>query len=128
VKGRLLTIKEWEGVARDAGFNSGKMAVLCSLSERQLQRLFQQHLKCTPSRWLRNLQCRLAKQLISQGYSNKAVATELKFSSQSHFCREFKKVFGTSPQTFAPGRDGNTPASHKISPESWTALEQRTAQ
>jgi AraC-like DNA-binding protein len=123
VEGRLLTIKEWEEVAREARYNPAKMAALCSISERQLQRLFQQHLKCTPSRWLRQLQCRLAKQLISQGYSNKAVASELKFSSQSHFCREFKKVFGTSPQTFAPSPDKASAASHKISRESWIALE-----
>ncbi len=123
VEGKLLTMKEWEEVARKADYNPGKMAALCSISERQMQRLFQQHVKCTPSRWLRDLQCRLAKELISQGYSNKAVASELKFSSQSHFCREFKKVFGTSPQTFARAQDGNPPASRKISRESWTALE-----
>ncbi len=116
-------MKEWEEVAREADFNPGRMAALCSISERQLQRLFQQHLRCTPSRWLRNLQCRLAKQLIAKGYSNKAVATELKFSSQSHFCREFKKVFGMSPQTFAPAHDSSAPSSHRISRESWSALD-----
>jgi AraC-like DNA-binding protein len=123
VEGKLLTMKEWEEVARKADYHPGKMAVLCSISERQMQRLFQQHVKCTPSRWLRDLQCRLAKQLISRGYSNKAVAAELKFSSQSHFCREFKKVFGKSPQNFARAQHGNPPASRKISRESWTALE-----
>src|SRR5512139_1278294 len=97
----LLTIKEWEQVAREAEFNPARMACLCSVSPRQLQRLFRQHLRCTPSQWLRELQCRLAKQLIAQGYSNKMVAAELKFSSESHFCREFKKVFGTAPQTYA---------------------------
>ncbi len=120
----LLTMKEWEQVAREADFNSAKMASLCSISERQLQRLFKQHLHCTPSRWLRELQCRLAKQLISQGYSNKAAAAELKFASESHFCREFKKVFGSSPQTFAPSHGGflETKPSHKISKTSWNAL------
>jgi AraC-like DNA-binding protein len=51
---------------------------------------------------LRELQCRLAKQLISQGYSSKAAAAELNFATDAHFCREFKKIFGTSPQSFAP--------------------------
>jgi len=120
-------MNEWEEVARESHYNPGKMAALCSISERQLQRLFQQHLKCTPSRWLRQLQCRLAKQLLSQGYSNKAVAAELRFSSQSHFCREFKKVFGTSPQTFAPAQDKTSPAAHKISRESWIALKRPPA-
>jgi AraC-like DNA-binding protein len=78
------------------------MASLCAISERQLQRIFRRNFDCTPSHWLRDLQCQLAKELIAQGYSNKAAAAELKFASQSHFCREFKRVFGASPQTFAP--------------------------
>ena len=125
----LLTMKEWEQAAKEADFNAAKMASLCSISERQLQRLFRKHLHCTPSRWLRDLQCRLAKQLISQGYSNKAVVTELKFSSESHFCREFKKIFGTTPQSFAPPHaagDANRPPLHKISTQSWEVLSNQT--
>jgi GNAT superfamily N-acetyltransferase len=34
-------------------------------------------------------------------YSNKAVAAQLGFATDAHFCREFKKHFGASPQTFA---------------------------
>jgi AraC-like DNA-binding protein len=94
--------QKWEQLAREADFNSAKMASLCAISERQLQRIFRRNFDCTPSHWLRVLQCRLAKELIAQGYSNKAAAAELKFASQSHFCREFKRVFGASPQTFAP--------------------------
>jgi AraC-like DNA-binding protein len=122
--GSLLTIEQWEQVAREADFNPSKMASLCSLSERQLQRLFRKHLHCTPSHWLRELQCRLAKQLISQGYSNKAAAIEVRFATESHLCREFKKIFGTSPQSFAPSRAGNLKTSpvHRISKKSWHAL------
>jgi AraC-like DNA-binding protein len=121
VTGSLLTIEQWEQVAREADFNSAKMASLCSISERQLQRLFRQHLHCTPSRWLRELQCRLAKDLITQGYSNKAAANELKFANESHFCREFKKVFGTSPQSFAPQnvQSLNPDPSLKLSDRTW---------
>jgi AraC-like DNA-binding protein len=128
VNGSLLTIEQWEQVAREADFNSAKMASLCSISERQLQRLFRQHLHCTPSHWLRELQCRLAKDLIGQGYSNKAAANELKFANESHFCREFKKVFGTSPQSFAPPHTSefNTTSSLKLSKNSWNVLRGRT--
>jgi AraC-like DNA-binding protein len=121
--GSLLTIDEWEQVAREAGFSSARMAELCAISERQLQRLFRKHLRCTPSHWLRELQCRIAKQLISQGYSNKAAAAEVKFATESHLCREFKKVFGTSPQTFAPLRSrGVKAAVRRISKRSWHAF------
>jgi AraC-like DNA-binding protein len=123
--GSLLTVEEWEQVAREADFNPAKMATLCCVSERQLQRLFKKHLRCTPSHWLRELQCRLAKQLISQGYSNKAAASELKFATESHLCREFKKVFGTSPQTFSPGnasRNVKAQSQSRISKRSWAVL------
>ena len=102
----LLRTQAWEQVAKEADYHPAKMAALCAISERQLERIFKKRIKCTPSRWLRELQCRLAKQLIAQGYSNKAAAADLSFSNESHFCREFKKVFGASPQTFAPNHLG----------------------
>jgi AraC-like DNA-binding protein len=104
--GLLVRVQEWERVARAADFRPTRMAALCSISERQLERVFKRHLNCTPSQWLRELQCRLAKELVAQGYTSKAAAAELKFATDAHFCREFKKVFGTSPQTFAPNRLG----------------------
>ena len=96
--------QDWERVAIEADFKPAKMASLCSISERHLQRIFKKHLHCTPSQWLRELQCRMAKSLIAQGYSSKAAAAELKFATDSHFCREFKKMFGAPPQSFAPNR------------------------
>ena len=98
--------RDWQQVAKQAEFKPAGMAVLCSISERQLQRLFKKRFHCTPRRWLRDLQCRLAKELIAQGYSTKAAAAELGFATEAHFCREFKKVFGASPQSFAPNQIG----------------------
>ncbi|MGO8699780.1 MAG: helix-turn-helix domain-containing protein [Limisphaerales bacterium] len=91
-----------EQLAQDADFKVEKMASLCGISERQLERIFKRNFGCTPREKLRSLQCQLAKELIAQGYSNKAVVAELKFASQSQFCRQFKRVFSASPQTFAP--------------------------
>jgi AraC-like DNA-binding protein len=102
MSGMVVRTQDWEQMARQAEFKPAKMATLCSMSERHLQRIFKKHLQRTPSQWLRELQCRLAKQLISQGYSSKAAAAELNFATDAHFCREFKKVFGTPPQSFAP--------------------------
>jgi AraC family transcriptional regulator len=98
----FIGTEKWEQLARQAEFDLGRMAAMCAISERQLQRVFKRRFKCTPSQWVRHLQCRLAKLLISQGYSSKAAAAELKFATESHFCREFKKFHGSSPQTFAP--------------------------
>jgi AraC-like DNA-binding protein len=102
MSGKVVRTQDWEQVAKQAEFKPAKMATLCSMSERHLQRIFKKHLQRTPSQWLRELQCRLAKQLISQGYSSKAAAAELNFATDAHFCREFKKIFGTPPQSFAP--------------------------
>jgi AraC-like DNA-binding protein len=97
---------DWERLSNEAEFRSAKMASLCSVSERHSQRLVKKDMGCSPTQWLRSLQCRLAKELISQGYSSKAAAAELKFATDAHFCREFKKVFGVSPQSFAPSHLG----------------------
>ncbi len=106
MSGMALETQDWERVAREAEFRPNRMASLCSISERHLQRIFRRYLRCTPRHWLRGLRCRLAKELISQGYSSKAAAAELKFATDAHFCREFKKVFGVSPQNFAPNHMG----------------------
>lgn len=102
MSGRLFKIRDWEALAEEAAFHPAKMAPLVSISQRQLQRFFLQQFQTTPSVWLRELQCRKAKQLVAEGFSTKAVAVQLRFASESHFCREFKKQFGSSPQTFAP--------------------------
>lgn len=100
--GRLGKIEEWTHLAQAADFHPGKMASLCLVSERQLQRYFQERFHTTPSQWLRQLQCRMAAELLSRGYSTNGAADTLKFANGSHFCREFKKHFGVPPQTFSP--------------------------
>ena len=77
----MVQKRDWERVAKEAEFRPARMAVLCSISERQLERVFKMHVNCTPSQWLRRLQCRLAKDLVEQGYSSKAAAAELTVNS-----------------------------------------------
>jgi AraC-like DNA-binding protein len=93
----------WEYLAREAEFKPARLALLCGVSERHLQRVFKARLGTSPRKWLRKLQCSIAKTLVSQGYSSKAAAAESFFSTEAHFCREFKRIFGVPPQTFAPG-------------------------
>jgi AraC-like DNA-binding protein len=112
MSGRLLRIQNWEKLAREAQFQPSTMAALCPISLRQLQRFFETEFEKTPREWVRELRCRLALRLVAKGWLNKAVAAELHFADESHFCHEFKKVFGFSPQTYSPIYGGAGRASH----------------
>ncbi|SRR6266581_213429 len=102
MSGRLLRIQNWEKLAYDAGFQPGTMAALCPISLRQLRRFFKEQFDRTPTEWAREVRCRKARSLINEGWSNKAIAAELGFADESHFCHEFKRVYGFSPQSYAP--------------------------
>jgi transcriptional regulator GlxA family with amidase domain len=99
---RLLRVEDWETLARAACFQPTAMSALCAVSLRQMQRFFARHFNATPSSWSRQLRCRLARELVAEGWSNKAVAATLGFGNESHLCHEFKKFYGAPPQTFAP--------------------------
>src|SRR5215472_12563148 len=103
---RLLDIQNWEKLAHEANFRPESMAALCTVSLRQLERFFIKTFHQTPKKWARQLRCRLALNLIAQGWSSKAVAGQLHFWDESHFCNDFKRVYGAPPQAFAPSYDG----------------------
>jgi AraC-like DNA-binding protein len=98
---KVEDVSRWQLLAKEAHFRPAKLAALCGVSERHLQRIFKERLGCPPSKWLRALRCGMARELITQGHSNKAVAAELGFLRDAHFCREFKRHFGVSPRKFA---------------------------
>src|SRR5208282_5839979 len=102
MNGRLFKIQDWEKLARQAKFQPGVMAALCPVSLRQLQRFFAEVFDQTPREWARKLRCRIARQLVSEGWSNRAVAEELGLGNESHLCHEFKRFYGVPPQTLAP--------------------------
>lgn len=102
MSGRLSKVVNWEDVAKQAGFIPATMADLCFVSLRQLERFFDERFHTTPTKWIRDYRCRLAVAMIAQGWSSKAVARELKYADESHFCHEFRKARGTTPQNFAP--------------------------
>jgi AraC-like DNA-binding protein len=95
---RSWSVEDWERLARQAGFQPAHMAAICRISLRQLERWIGKEFQKTPTQWLRELRCRSALELIDRGYSSKAAAAELKFANPSHFCHEFKKVYGSSPR------------------------------
>ncbi|HTL56803.1 MAG TPA: helix-turn-helix transcriptional regulator [Candidatus Limnocylindrales bacterium] len=102
MKACLSRIENWEFLARQAQFQPATMAALCPVSLRHLQRFFTDHFSQTPGIWSRQLRCRIARQLITEGWSNKAVAAELGFSNESHLCHEFRRFYGGPPRSFGP--------------------------
>jgi len=95
-------VRSWEELARDARFQPAVMAARCDISLRQLERVFMANFKKTPKVWTRELRCRLARQLVAQGWKIKAVADELHFVDTAHLCHEFKNLYGLPPRAFGP--------------------------
>jgi AraC-like DNA-binding protein len=100
-------VLEWERLAAQSGFRVALLAEICSLSTRQLERRFAVQLNTSPHRWMRELQCRLAKELIGRGEQVKSVASDLNFRSTSHLCREFKRLYGAPPKRYLHSWNGD---------------------
>lgn len=102
VKGRLLEITNWEGLAGQSRYSCENLAGFCGVCTRQLERFFLYRFQMTPRRWMQILRMHRARALIQSGQFTKTVALELHFKGSPQFCREFKKHFGQPPQYFAP--------------------------
>ncbi len=67
-------------------------------SRRQLQRLFQRYLMCTPSHYYQQVRLLRARELLHQtGMNLVEISTLTGFVSSSHFSKSFKKHFGHPP-------------------------------
>ena len=95
---RFFNEADWEKVAIRAEFKPKRMAIICGISVRQLERHFATAFGKSPKVWLRGLRCGLAMDLLVKGHSNKEIAATLHFGSSSHFCHDFRKIFPASPQ------------------------------
>ena len=117
---RLFGSEQWEKIAARARFDLAQMANICRISLRQLERDFAREFQKTPTRWVREFRCRLVLKLIAEGCANKAIVQELGFSSESHLCHEFRKVYGESPRKIAismliSGQVANSPTDNPSS-------------
>lgn len=98
----------WEQLAEAAHFDVKELAYLCDVSTRQLQRQFQFLLGRSPQDWLNEQRLKAAQPLLVSGLKVKEVARLLGYKRSSHFCREFKKQYGTTAsQLVALHRAGN---------------------
>lgn len=75
-----------------------ELASYVGLSRRQLQRLFQRYLSCTPSNYYLQIRLQRARQLLRQtSNSIVEVAVSTGFISSSHFSKAYKENYGCSP-------------------------------
>jgi transcriptional regulator GlxA family with amidase domain len=82
----------------EAPLNQVELAREVGLSTRQLERLFQKYLNCTPSRYYLEMRLSRARSLLQQtcmSVMNVALATG--FVSASHFSKSYRLHFGYAP-------------------------------
>lgn len=103
VSGSQLTLM---ALASESGYQPAKMARLCRLSLRQLERIFKVESGCTPREWLRMQRLNNALLLLRTAQSVKQVGYSLAYPQIPQFCREFKNRFGITPNQFRQSQAG----------------------
>ena len=79
-------------------FSQVELASYVGLSRRQLQRLFQKYLLCSPSHYYLQLRLERARQLLFQtDFSIVEIAAQTGFVSSSHFSTTYKELYGNTP-------------------------------
>jgi AraC-like DNA-binding protein len=96
--GRAGEHVDWQTLAQRAQFKPGKIALLCGVSSRTVQRHFRQSYGSTLGQWLREYRLGIAYQRLNAGESIKLVALELGYKQLSHFSRDFKRQYGCAPR------------------------------
>ena len=77
-----------------------ELASYVGLSRRQLQRLFQRYLMCSPSRHYLQIRLSRARELLHQtNLSLVDITSRTGFVSSSHFSKSYKELYGYSPST-----------------------------
>ncbi len=74
-----------------------KIAACLSTSTRQLERLFQKVVGCSPQATYVQLRLKHASWMLNSGLSIASIAAETGFSDGAHFGKAFKAVYGVSP-------------------------------
>lgn len=76
-----------------------ELAVFVQMSRRQLERQFQKHLHCTPSRYYLKLRLVRARKLLTQtSLSITDIGLACGFVSTPHFSKCYREYFGTPPR------------------------------
>ena len=89
----------WEKLAEGAGFDRQRLARLCCISTRTLDRYFLRYRNQSVFCWLKELKMSLAWTRLPAAESVKEVSIDLGYDQASNFSRDFKARFGVTPST-----------------------------
>lgn len=89
-------------LAIQANWSVLRLAKLCGVSVRKLERDFHKMMEQSTKTWLLEQRQRLAMELLQNGWLVKEVAIELGYKHPHHFSRDFKKYWGICPTEFNP--------------------------
>lgn len=101
MRSRLNRIQDWVVLVKRAEYEPRRLAQLCEISLRQLERFTRDRFGQTLKHWVRSLRLTEAEVLLRNGTSAKSTAIELGYKQLSHFSRDFKKHAGLAPAAFA---------------------------
>jgi transcriptional regulator GlxA family with amidase domain len=96
---RVSTAIAWMRQQLSAGdIDVNNIAKAVNLSSSHFRHLFQQHTGTTPRRYHKLLRLQRAEHLLRGSFLNvKQVMIEVGWTDESHFCRDYKRVYGQSP-------------------------------
>jgi AraC-like DNA-binding protein len=101
--------RDWSQLARLSHFSCQRMASRLGISQRQLQRHFQEIYQLELRDWITSVRLGDARHLLGKQRLVKEVAYLLGYKQVSHFSRQFKKMFGIAPEKFAESKSIGNP-------------------
>lgn len=101
---KLVPLLDWLVENVHQQLTVSNMAEFLCLSERQLTRLFKEHLDSTPGNYFKRLKLHYARDLLSsENTSIEQVALKVGFNSYDSFRRAFQNHFSMSPSALSKG-------------------------
>ncbi|MBG6501267.1 GlxA family transcriptional regulator [Pseudomonas aeruginosa] len=105
-----------------------ELAVYVNVSRRQLERLFQKYLHCSPSRYYLKLRLIRARQLLKQtSMSIIEVASVCGFVSTPHFSKCYREYFGIPPRDARQGQPLGQPGVRMPIPQDLALMPNSSA-